>query len=82
MPYDPENDPLLKLKLQQAEEDAGSYPDYRRGAKVVPCGCLFFGVIAAPLLYLGGSVSNILLVLFFALAGGLLAGMAAAFRPR
>ena len=32
--------------------------------------------------YLGGSVSNILLVLFFALAGGLLAGMAAAFRPR
>jgi hypothetical protein len=79
---DPENDPRLRLKLLQAEENAlPDVPDVRRGARFAPCGCLFFGAMGLPLLKMGANWSAILLIACFAVAGALLVGIAAAYRP-
>ena len=80
--YDPENDPALRLKLLQAEQEiAADYPDRRRGMRCAPCGCIVFGALALPLLKLSTGWGTIALILFFAEAGAVLTGIAAAYRP-
>jgi len=79
---DPENDPRLRLKLLQAEENVSpEIPDVRRGVRFAPCGCLFFGAMGLPLLKAGTTWRALLLIAVFAVIGALLVGVAAAYRP-
>ena len=79
---DPENDPQLRLKLLQAEENVTpDVPDCRRGVRFAPCGCLFFGAMGLPLLKLSSGALTVGLIICFALLGALLTGLAAAYRP-
>ena len=79
---DPENDPQLKLKLLQVEKEAApDYPDYRRGVRVAPCGCLFFGVLGLPLLKVCADWKVFAAIAGFAITGAFLTALAAAFRP-
>ena len=79
---DPENDPQLRLKLLQAEENVTpDVPDCRRGARFAPCGCLFFGAMALPLLRMKSGFLAVALIAGFALLGAFLTGLAAAYHP-
>ena len=79
---DPENDPQLKLKLLQVEQNAeADYPDPKKGMRYAPCGCIFFGALALPLLKLGTNWKTFALIITFAAAGAVLTGIAAAYRP-
>ncbi|MBQ7208068.1 MAG: hypothetical protein IJS01_09765 [Lentisphaeria bacterium] len=79
---DPENDPQLRLKLLQAEENVTpDVPDCRRGVRFAPCGCLFFGAMGLPLLKIASGYLAVALIVCFALLGAFLTGLAAAYRP-
>ena len=79
---DPENDPQLRLKLLEAEENvAPDVPDCRRGVRFAPCGCLFFGALGLPLLKVSTGWTAVLLIACFAVLGAFLTGIAAAYRP-
>ena len=79
---DPVNDPQLRLKLLQVEESVSAdYPDPRRGLRAAPCGCLFFAALGLPLLKLGTGWKTFLVIILFAVAGAVLTGIAAAYRP-
>ncbi len=82
LPVDPENDPQLRLKLLEIEQNASAdYPDARKGMRAAPCGCFFFGALGLPLLKLGCTWKTFLLIILFAVIGAVLTGIAAAYRP-